>query len=752
MIQHFWSRSNRRCWFAVAAALFVSGVVFGLPQIPGSSSSPTPGATTAVAEEQLTTPEQARTLLEAAQKEGVTAFTLRTGASGEEYAEYIHLLGQVVSEGDAARVRVIAAPEFREEASRIDAQIKAFHAPDVTPDNSLEIYDQARTSAQIAGTWVDMIAEFSDAESARESVAFDEVRKQQQSLQDLQRTPALTPMEQWRLTLQELRLSAAYALYQTAQDSSLRDAEERMEKLEEQLNSLIIESIKSDVTFPESVLQKHLDALDKKREEVVTTGGKIADALASVAQRAAAADPETVAGYWLQARANSLDRQLQSNQFQRLLLEMRADLWRERHSLWASSDAREFMDARSAIMSTLRDLQTWQPIVTSKLREVRRQQADALEAAPADAGPPPSEVVDAYSQEEVVVDGLALAFDAVQNLAALSRMDIDERASGHGVAGVTQRVERTLVKFSDAMAAVWTFELFELKDSYTLNEQVIERSSSVTVGMLVTALLILGVGAVFSNRFSKWLSRRLQRRFHLDDNTAVIVEKFSHYLLMVALLLVALGIVRIPLTIFALLGGAAAIAVGFGAQQLVNNLISGVILLFERPIRIGDRIEVETYSGTVTAIGTRCSRLRRPDGVEILIPNSVLLQNTLVNWTLSDKLCRQEFLVGVAYGAAVDVAAKLIRSVLDEHPNVLGNPEPMVLLHDFADSSLELRLLYWIDTAIPNAILLTPSELRFAIYRKLDEAGIGIPFPQRDVHIDTTHPIAVEVISRPETK
>jgi small-conductance mechanosensitive channel len=160
-------------------------------------------------------------------------------------------------------------------------------------------------------------------------------------------------------------------------------------------------------------------------------------------------------------------------------------------------------------------------------------------------------------------------------------------------------------------------------------------------------------------------------------------------------------------------------------------------------------IDVGTFSGTVTAIGTRCSQLSRADGVEILIPNSVILQSTVVNWTLSDRHARQEMLIGIAYGSPVEQATRTIRDIARAHSGVLKNKNLDVYFHDFGPDSIVLRLLYWIDKGIPDSTNQVPSEIRLAIYNSFNQEGITLAFPQRDVHLDAVGPIAVHLVANP---
>jgi small-conductance mechanosensitive channel len=314
-------------------------------------------------------------------------------------------------------------------------------------------------------------------------------------------------------------------------------------------------------------------------------------------------------------------------------------------------------------------------------------------------------------------------------LISLCKADAGEKRKALGLA---KNLDAAATTVASQAAAIWNTELFTLSESVVVNGQVVQSPSSVTLGMVLVALAILIAGGIASQSIARWLRARLTARLQLDANTGAIVETFTHYLLLIVISLIALAVVRIPITIFALLGGAAAIAVGFGAQQLVNNLISGIILLFERPIRIGDEIDVGTYSGTVTAVGTRCCKLRRNDGVEILIPNSVILQSTVLNHTLSDTYARKEIHVNLAYGAPVEKAMELILGILKSHPDLLKTKEPNVFLANFSLDAIDLRATFWVDQSTSGSGTRIPSEIRLAIYNALNSAGIGFGFATRD--------------------
>lgn len=272
----------------------------------------------------------------------------------------------------------------------------------------------------------------------------------------------------------------------------------------------------------------------------------------------------------------------------------------------------------------------------------------------------------------------------------------------------------------------WSTPLFTLADPVRVNGQLVQRASSVTLGMIVIAFAILLAGGIFSAGFSRWLRSRLSKRLHLEPTTGAIVQKFTYYSLLFLVCLLALAAVRIPLTIFALLGGAAAIAVGFGAQQLVNNLISGLILLLERPIRIGDRIEVGAFEGTVATIGSRCCQLHRDDGVEILIPNSIILQGTVVNHTLKDNSTRSSLAVSLAADAPLERAMELLRDLAAANPAILQTRGIAVTVQDISAAKADVRVSFWMETSNSDGIEAAQSELRLAILRRFRAEGVAL--------------------------
>jgi small-conductance mechanosensitive channel len=260
-------------------------------------------------------------------------------------------------------------------------------------------------------------------------------------------------------------------------------------------------------------------------------------------------------------------------------------------------------------------------------------------------------------------------------------------------------------------------------------------------------MLLFVLGYWLFSKLVQGLQLILVRRFGVSDQLASVVRRWVMILLAIGLIIFVLNLARIPLTVFAFMGGALAIGVGFGTQTIIKNFISGIIILFERKIRVGDIIELGGMVGHVTAVDLRATTVRGFDGVEALVPNSNFLENQVVNWTYSNHQIRRELRIGVAYGADTRATEQLLLNAAVNHQNVLKSPAPEVFFEDFADSALMMVLVFWVELG-PNLVARrVDSELRHTLYRQLAEAGIAIPYPQRDVHLDLALPLPVTVVA-----
>lgn len=235
------------------------------------------------------------------------------------------------------------------------------------------------------------------------------------------------------------------------------------------------------------------------------------------------------------------------------------------------------------------------------------------------------------------------------------------------------------------------------------------------------------------------IGKLIKRGLRARNVSADAIHFFSrvYLVLTIAILVVtSMEILNIPLTAFAFVSGAIAIGVGFGAQNIINNFISGWILMWERPIRIGDFLEVGDARGVVESINTRSTLIRRNDGVHMLVPNSQLLENTVTNWTLIDQNARSFVRVGVAYGSDALQVRELIFQVLNERDDILEIPPASVFFEDFGDNALIFDAVFWVSAVSETDIRRRRSEIRFRMYELFNENNISIAFPQRDVHLD----------------
>ncbi len=189
------------------------------------------------------------------------------------------------------------------------------------------------------------------------------------------------------------------------------------------------------------------------------------------------------------------------------------------------------------------------------------------------------------------------------------------------------------------------------------------------------------------------------------------------------------------------------VGIGFGLQEIVADFIGGLIILFERPIRIGDIITVGDKIGEVSKIRIRATTIRDRDGKELLVPNKDFISGHLVNWSLSDSHMRLFIHVGIAYGSDVEQATEILDEIVADHAKVLGDPEPRVMFENFGDNALELSVRFFVGEYRGWRDVVT--DLRGDIYKRFTGAGIMMAYPQRDVHLDTDQPIRIVVDPTP---
>ncbi len=265
-----------------------------------------------------------------------------------------------------------------------------------------------------------------------------------------------------------------------------------------------------------------------------------------------------------------------------------------------------------------------------------------------------------------------------------------------------------------------------IKESYKIG------STSIEIGGILTFFLVIFATVIIFRVIKSILADEVFPRVKLARGLPGSISMITGYFIAGYGFFIALGAAGVDLSSFGLIAGALGVGIGFGLQGIVANFIAGIVLAFERPIQVGDTIQLAEMYGDVLHIGVRSTTVKTYDGSEVIVPNSSLITNDVINWTLSDRKKRRDINVGVAYGSDPELVMEIIKKVANEHPEVQKIPAPWALFDGFGDSALNFRVRIW--TTMDSGMT-TKSDVTVAIYNALQKAGISIPFPQRDLYI-----------------
>lgn len=280
------------------------------------------------------------------------------------------------------------------------------------------------------------------------------------------------------------------------------------------------------------------------------------------------------------------------------------------------------------------------------------------------------------------------------------------------------------------------FELVEKIYNYTLFTL---NQTPITVGSIFIFLVILSIFIIGSKLFTRMLSSRILKRLQVDKAIRYNLERVVYYLLVVIGSIVAFQFIGIDLSGLAVILGFLSVGIGFGLQNVTSNFVAGLILLFERPIKIGDRVTVGDTLGDVTAINMRSTTIRSINNISIIVPNSEFVSDRVINWSYGDRKVRLDVDVGVSYNSDLETVLTCLDKVASENGDVLKNPEPVVQFLGFGDSSWNMQLRCWIpNPKIQPKVL---HQLNCAIVQKFRENNIEIPYPQRDLHVRSPIPV-----------
>jgi potassium efflux system protein len=310
------------------------------------------------------------------------------------------------------------------------------------------------------------------------------------------------------------------------------------------------------------------------------------------------------------------------------------------------------------------------------------------------------------------------------------------RTYGAGIAKWGSRI------LSVIAIALWFYTTLEF---FTIREDVLNALSSVltkpiklgainfSLGDVLTFLLLLALGVIFANIIRVILGVDVLVRLPLKQGLSYAISTITYYLLLLTVFLLALAASGVELSRFTLLTGAFGVGAGFGLQNIISNFFSGIILLFERPIRIGDSLEIDGVAGDVERIGMRSTSIRTSQGAEVIVPNSILISNKVINWTLNQQRRRDDLLVVVPYNTDPERVLKLLVEVAAAHRDVLRDPEPTALFLGFGNNALNFELRFWVADARTHHLV--KSDLGVKVAAALRNSGIEFALPRQEMSI-----------------
>lgn len=298
-------------------------------------------------------------------------------------------------------------------------------------------------------------------------------------------------------------------------------------------------------------------------------------------------------------------------------------------------------------------------------------------------------------------------------------------------------------------------EIIERKTYYNIfwdvmNYQLFEiNGHGFSVEKVLVGIAFLALGFIISSFLARVLERNILGRMQISEPLRKTMSRVQFYVLLSFTWLFTLHVLNVPITIFAVVGSGVAIGIGFGSQNVVSNFISGLILLIEKPIRLGDFVEVDVHTGTIESIGIRSTVLVSPSNARVVVPNTRILEKSIVNWTLADDYQTASVKLGVAYDSDVKLVERLCRESTNASENILLDRPVSVWLADFGDSSLQFEIGFWVKATTHGQRRAIESQVRYRLIELLLQNKVDLPFSQRDLHIRSSVPL--EVISKTST-
>ncbi|QDS98706.1 mechanosensitive ion channel domain-containing protein [Adhaeretor mobilis] len=517
----------------------------------------------------------------------------------------------------------------------------------------------------------------------------------------------------------------------------------KLAQLEEKLSI-----VEPNTVFSEEDLQTRLDEFDKQIERNTLEMQNLEQLAQRLADQAADADREfkRTGGKdkALEAEVEAHHRESQSIINRVALLSkqltwarMSKEMWTGRYNIathaYTRKDLKDWEETSEALQQ---DLDAEKQSLEPRLQALRKQLVEVQRATQSEEAQTAGTLPWLQASQKTLrshIDAISdhnASVDSIQRLATQFTDEIDDQR-------LNFHLDEWLSSAWDGLLSVW---------NYILLESPGEGAKAIRISTLIKGIFLLVIGIWVSKRLSNWLCGSLLPRFGVHEGAAAALQSLAFYAFVLTSALMALNFVQIPLTVFTFLAGAAAIGLGFGSQNILNNFISGVILLVEQPVRVGDLVELLGLTGVVESIGMRSTRIRTQMNQEMIVPNSSFLENNVQNWTLSDSTIRCKVEIGVAYGSPTREVARWLKQAAEKHGIIRKKPEPFVWFTGFGDSALLFELHFFIVVRTLSERMRIESDVRFMIDQFFREAGITIAFPQRDMHLDTRRPLEVRMM------
>ena len=483
-------------------------------------------------------------------------------------------------------------------------------------------------------------------------------------------------------------------------------------------------------------IRKEIDAVSKKLKTALSARSQAQATLATLAGAATPSEPAglELAKYRLEVaegRVETMQALSEGLESLQQLENITLKAYQDRRSLLEAKTPRQRTQALDALGVPRENLWAWVNVVDDELARTSAE-FSKLEARVAALSSEDALYGLLNEQRAYTSDKLALyqrLSQAVETQRKLVKRWILEYTPEPGKQGFSARLATLGNSAWSTVKKIWSFKVMSFDDKVEVDGQTITGKISVTLGMLLRAALFFLIAYGMASLIASRLHRGLVTRGHLADAQARTLRNWGMIVVGACLVIATLGFLRIPLTVFAFFGGALAIGLGFGTQTLIKNFISGIIVLVERKVRVGDIVEVDGIAGTIIEINTRSSVLRGPDGVETMIPNSVFLDSRVSNRTLSNTRMRRSLRLGVAYGSPPAQVMAILTEAAGRHGLVCKDPAPIAVFEDFGESALLFGLYYWLDLSGPANAMVVASDLRLMIEKHLADAGIGMPTP-----------------------